>query len=189
MNRQHSRIAGFMSAESIYSLAFYIVMVAAIAGVGAGIMSKSASAKGVSAVSILRANYQAQCALTGYNAAPPTALEIFKLTHGLVSVNGANAVLTGVGTFSITDRPAATPAGFSIMVEGVSNVDVCKSLASVGWGSWDGVAKGSYAAASGIPSSAATSTSSGLISAKSTLLTVCNAVTGAAAVELTFFSQ
>lgn len=186
MSMNNRKIAGFMSAESIYSLAFYIVMVAAIAGVGAGIMSKSAAAKGVSAVSILRANYQAQVAISGYGAAAPTVAEISKLSSGLIDAAGS---VTGVGAFTITNRTTASPVGFSIDLTGVANADVCKAVASTGFGSWDGLAKGALASSDPIPSSAATSASSGLISTKGTLLTVCNAATASAPVTLTFVSQ
>lgn len=70
MNTNSQKISGFMSAESIYSLAFYIVMVAAIAGVGAGVLSKADSAKAASAISILRANFIAEGATLGYPPLP-----------------------------------------------------------------------------------------------------------------------
>lgn len=195
MNTTHRKIAGFMSAESIYSLAFYIVMVAAIAGVGAGIMSKTASAKGVSAVSILRANYQAEASLLGYGAVAPTAQEIVKLSHGLISLTGTaapfTATLTGVGSFTITNRPTATPVGFSINVAAITSVDVCKAIGSVGWGSWDGVVKGALASTSPVPNTSAGSgpASLGLIPTKTLLLTVCNAVKATAPVQITLVSQ
>lgn len=165
MRKQNRTIAGFMSAESIYSLAFYIVMVAAIAGVGAGIMSKNAAAKGVSALSILRANYQAEVSMLGYGAASPTGPEIGKLSAGLLDDTGN---LSGVGTFSIVNQPTLVARTFAINIVGVQNSDVCMALASTGFNSW--VAMGvvsavltSSGAGATIPSTPGTITSSGTV--------------------------
>lgn len=199
MQTQHRRIAGFMSAESIYSLAFYIVMVAAIAGVGAGVMSKTGTAKAVSAVSILRANYQAEVSVAGYNGIPTeTRLEIMSgglLTAGAVASNVAT--LSGVGIFSIVNQVA--PGGvaadpitrFSIQITDIINADQCKAIASVGWGTWERV--GNIAAAltsiTSIAATAATSTVPGQFTTKALIHTVCNTATAAAPVDLALTSK
>lgn len=192
MSMNNRKIAGFMSAESIYSLAFYIVMVAAIAGVGAGVMSKTGSAKAVSAVSLIRANYQAEISVAGYGAVP-TSDQMVGLSGGLLTADAVAtnpATLTGVGGFLITNRPTAGPTAFSIDVSGISSPDVCKSVASVGWGTWDGVVRGTLTASAVIPSAAATASADGLISTRTLVHTVCNAAgAGTAAVDLTFVSK
>lgn len=199
MQTQHRRIAGFMSAESIYSLAFYIVMVAAIAGVGAGVMSKTGTAKAVSAVSILRANYQAEVSVAGYNGIP-TEDRLELMSGGLLTAGAAasnEASLSGVGLFSIVNQRApAAVAGtpmtrFSIQVMGIINADQCKALASVGWGTWERV--GNIAAAltssTSIVSSAATSAAPGQFTTKALIHTVCNTATAAAPVDLALTSK
>lgn len=162
MRKQNRTIAGFMSAESIYSLAFYIVMVAAIAGVGAGIMSKNAAAKGVSALSILRANYQAEVSMLGYGAASPTGPEIGNLSAGLLDDTGN---LSGVGTFSIVNQPTLVTRTFAINITGVQNSDVCMALASTGFNSWVamGVVSAVLTSTGSIPSTPGTITSSGTV--------------------------
>lgn len=200
MQTKNRTIAGFMSAESIYSLAFYIVMVAAIAGVGAGVMSKTATAKAVSAVSILRANYQAEVSVAGYNGVPTEArLEV--MSGGLLTAGAAAsniATLSGVGTFSIVNQRA--PAGaagtpmtrFTIQVMGIISPDQCKALASVGWGTWEraGNITAALTSATSIPSAAATAPgASGQFTTKGLIHTVCNLVTAAVPVNLALTSK
>lgn len=193
MSMNNRKIAGFMSAESIYSLAFYIVMVAAIAGVGAGIMSKSAAAKGVSALSVLRANYQAEVSLLGYGAADPTTAELDKLSGGMLDAGG----MAGVGTFSIINQPTAGPRAFAINVEGVNNTDVCMALTSTGFGSWNamGIAAAALSSTGSIPSTAGTITASGTVTAgslttKALAKTQCaNIAAAPAATALAFISN
>lgn len=163
MSKNNRKIAGFMSAESIYSLAFYIVMVAAIAGVGAGIMSKSAAAKGVTALSVVRANYQAQVSLLGYGAVPaPT--EMAALSGGLLDADGAMA---GVGTYSIVNQPGLLTRAFAINVVGVNNPDVCMALTSTGFGSWTamGLAAAALTSATSIPAASGEISSGGAVTA------------------------
>lgn len=192
MSMNNRKIAGFMSAESIYSLAFYIVMVAAIAGVGAGVMSKTATAKAVSAVSLLRANYQAEISVAGYGAAAPVSRSLAVMSGGLLTPSATPAdpaSLSGIGTFAIVNRPAAGPTAFVINVAGITSPDACKAISNVGWGTWDAVAKGALTASASMPTTAATSTAAGLLSAKATVHVACNAVTPAAPIALAFVSK
>lgn len=193
MNTSIRKIAGFMSAESIYSLAFYIVMVAAIAGVGAGVMSKTATAKAVSAVSLIRANYQAETAVAGFNGAPVTA-QLVQLSGGLLTPSAtatdAFATLSGAGTFAIINRNPATATGitgpaFGLNISNITSPDVCKAVGSVGWGTWEGVNAAAITASSA--PAALITTRSG--AAANDLLTLCNAATPAAAVTLGFVSR
>lgn len=192
MSMNNRKIAGFMSAESIYSLAFYIVMVAAIAGVGAGIMSKTATAKAVSAVSLTRANYQAEVAIAGYGAAHPTAAQVEKLSGGLA----AGGVITGAGTLSILNRPVGGPLAFSINLVGITSSEVCKAVAQVGWGTWDAVHAGSAAlgSATAAPSTAAAITSAGVITAgifqtKVAAMAFCSSIRTATPLALSYISK
>lgn len=188
MSMNNRKIAGFMSAESIYSLAFYIVMVAAIAGVGAGVMTKTATAKAVSALALLRANYQAETSVSGF-ATPVTAAQLVKLSGGLLTAGGANdATLTGAGTFAIVNKTANPATGFGINITGVTSPDVCKAVGSVGWGTWDALAGEAIASATVVTAANLITTRNGAAGAGD-LLTVCNAATPAAAVTLGFLSQ
>lgn len=131
------KIAGFMSAESIYSLAFYVVMVAAIAGVGAGVMVKKDSAKAAAAISLLRANYMAEGATLGYTPAG-NAAELVRLSGNLLNTG---AIVPGdAATVTVLPKTGGTaPTGFAIMVEGLEKADICAAIAGVGFGTWAGV--------------------------------------------------
>lgn len=185
------KIAGFMSAESIYSLAFYIVMVAAIAGVGAGIMSKTATAKAVSAVSLTRANYQAQVAIAGYGALSPTTAEVEVLSGGLAS----GGVISGAGTLSITNRTVLIPVAFSINLVGVTSRDVCKAVSQVGWGTWDAVHAGTAALASDAPAPttspliAAGVITAGVFLVKPATMTFCDGLMPGLPLALSYISK
>lgn len=184
-------IAGFMSAESIYSLAFYIVMVAAVAGIGAGVMSKSNSAKAVAAVALVRANYQLHCATFGYGGPQPNARLMVEMSGNLLTPHATApaAILPGVAVYSITNR--TNPPAFSINVEQLESPDVCKAVGSVGWGTWQAVVKGILLAGDGIPViiAAPGNLGSGLINTGATLNLVCNAARMNQMVQLTFISQ
>lgn len=151
MNTQTRRIAGFMSAESIYSLAFYVVMVAAIAGVGAGVMVKKDSAKAAAAISLLRANYMAEGATLGYTP-PGTAADVVRLSGNLLQLAGAvpDAVLPGDSAIvTLLPKTGGTaPTGFIIHVTGITKPDICSAVAGVGFGTWEGMATSSVTAGS-----------------------------------------
>lgn len=174
----HSRLSGqrgFMTAESLMSLFFYIVMVAAIAGVGAMVMTKTSGAKGAAAVSVARANLVGTAnLLSNVEAAAMTADQA---THMIADVAG---VIPGVGTMTFVAMTDATIAnGIGINVAGITSPDVCRAVGSVGFGTWalmkaSAVASGD-AAASGLT--------------KAALETACAAATPAAPVVLGFASK
>lgn len=128
---------GFMSAKSIYSLVFYVVMIAALAGVSAQIMKKTVSEKAVSAVSLLRANYQSQISIGGYGLLSPTSKETVNLSDNLLTEDLVNPVglLVGVGSFGITNRNTDNS------VTNITNSDVCKAIGNVGWITWDTISE------------------------------------------------
>lgn len=138
MSKNNRKIAGFMSAESIYSLAFYIVMVAAIAGVGAGVLSKADSAKAASAISLLRANYIAECGTLGYSPIAGAA-GVVRLSGGLIQLDAAGtaALLPGGGTVTMGLRSTTFPiTGFTITITNINKPDVCNAVGGVGYGTW-----------------------------------------------------
>lgn len=142
MNTQTRRIAGFMSAESIYSLAFYVVMVAAIAGVGAGVMVKKDSAKAAAAISLLRANYMAEGATLGYTP-PGTPADVVRLSGNLLQLTAVpDAVLPGDSAIvTLLPKTGGTaPTGFIIHVTDITKPDICSAVAGVGFGTWEGMA-------------------------------------------------
>lgn len=138
MSMNNRKIAGFMSAESIYSLAFYVVMVAAIAGVGAGVMVKKDSAKAAAAISLLRANYMAEGATLGYAPAGNNA-EVVRLSGNLLN---AGAIVPGdAAVVTVLPKTGGTaPTGFAILVTGLEKPDICSAIAGVGFGTWAGIA-------------------------------------------------
>lgn len=188
MNTHSRKIAGFMSAESIYSLAFYIVMVAAIAGVGAGVLSKKDSAKSAAAISLIRANFVAESATLGYS---PVALAatIQRLSGHLLELDTvANTVsLPGGGLVSMGLRSTTFPmTGFTINVVGVTKPDVCNAIGGVGYGTWSAFA----ARTSALPSSAAIiNTSAAPFTTKAVTKGLCDlAAAGVTAVNMIFAS-
>lgn len=191
MKKRFSKIAGFMSAESIYSLAFYIVMVAAIAGVGAAVLSKSSSAKAVAALSLIRANYQQYITLNGYPTTQPSNMQMAVMSgHLLTPRQGVPAAeLPGVAIYSITNR--VNPVAFSINVSEIKTPDLCKAVGGVGWGTWGALVKGILLSTAAIPSSSAQPgfAGSGIINTKNGLHTICNAAEPNMFVQLTFISN
>lgn len=178
----HSRLSGqrgFMTAESLTSLFFYIVMVAAIAGVGAMVMSKTSGAKGAAALSIARANVIGMANLMDYDTA--AKMPYSDATHKLADATG---VIPGVGTMTFVAQPALAapivPKQVAININGITDPDVCRALGSVGFGTWAAMgmqsaaisAAGSLAAGPGSITSAGVITP-GLISTKAQLEHVC----------------
>lgn len=180
-----------MSSESIYSLAFYIVMVAAVAGIGAGVMSKSSSAKAVAAVALIRANYQMHTASFGYDGPQPNARLMAEMSGNLLTPHptAPAAILPGVAVYSITNR--TNPPAFSINVGELKSPDVCKAVGAVGWGTWQAVVKGILLFNDAIPTAIAAPgmLGSGLVDTGATMNLICNAAEPNLMVQLTFVSQ
>lgn len=192
MNMQRTRIAGFMSAESIYSLAFYIVMVAAIAGVGASVLTNKDSAKAAAAISLLRANYVAESAGLGYTP-PATAVALYRMSGNLlvldivpatptVTLPGGSGLVT-MGVRGTGAAPLAPLTGFTISVMGIVKPAICSAVAGVGHGTWTGLAFTTAAAPLPGPSVAVSHAS------KTTLKTACDAATASAPVNLLYISD
>lgn len=183
-----------MTAESLTSLFFYIVMVAAIAGVGAMVMSKTAGAKGAAALSIARANVTGMGNLMDYTIA--STLPVDQATHMIADAAG---VIPGVGTMEFVARPAAASVEVGIVVSDIENPDVCRAVGSVGFGTWTGVAAAATPSVVNlsnysIPGTAATATAAGVITAgavstKSTLETVCANIGGVNKAALLFVTK
>ena len=124
-----------MTAESLTSLFFYIVMVAAIAGVGAMVMSKTSGAKAAAAVSIARANLSGMSNLI--DATTAATMSADQATHKIADAAG---VIPGVGTMTFVEMTDATLTGnVAINVAGITSPDACRAMASVGFGTWTGV--------------------------------------------------
>lgn len=191
----HSRLSGqrgFMTAESLMSLFFYIVMVAAIAGVGAMVMTKTSGAKGAAALSIARANIIGQANIMDYGVAGTTPVD--QATHKLADAAG---VIPGVGTMSFVSMPAApNSTRVAINITDITDPDVCRAVGSVGFGTWAGVgiqnavitSTGSIAATAGSVSAGGTITS-GAISTKTTLEGVCSKIQETHPATLVFITK
>lgn len=191
----HSRLSGqrgFMTAESLMSLFFYIVMVAAIAGVGAMVMTKTSGAKGAAALSIARANIIGQANIMDYGVAENTPVN--QATHKLADAAG---VIPGVGTMSFVAMPAApNSTRVAINIVGITDPDVCRAVGSVGFGTWTavGIQNGAISAAGAISATAGTVSAggtivSGAISTKTTLEGVCANVQEAHPATLVFITK
>lgn len=162
----HSRLSGqrgFMTAESLTSLFFYIVMVAAIAGVGAMVMTKTSGAKGAAALSIARANVVGMINLM--DAGTAAAMPVPQATHMIAQpAAGTTGTIPGVGTMSFVAMTDATLLGnVAINVTGITSPDVCRALASVGFGTWTGMTGQAAALSAGatVPAGVSPAISSG----------------------------
>ena len=171
-------------------------MVAALAGVGAMLMSKTAGAKGASAVAIARANLQGMSNIMNYTVG--SQIPVDDATHMLAVVAaGATTpgVIPGVGEMKFIARqpgvaPLTNPSEIVIEVSNITSPDVCRAIGGVGFGSWVAITKGVVASTGAINSTSATSTTDGLIPTKTVLETVCaNADATAGGITLSFVTK